>query len=45
MHALAEPTKLEALQREFIQQKHLFKDEQKRAILDKYGGDVCEFIL
>uniref|UniRef100_A0A914UIH5 Pre-mRNA-splicing factor SLU7 n=1 Tax=Plectus sambesii TaxID=2011161 RepID=A0A914UIH5_9BILA len=39
VHALAEPTKLEALKKEFKQQKSGFKDEQKQAILDKYGGE------
>lgn len=40
MHALAEPTKLEAMKKEFEQQKLSAKDEQKSKLLEKYGGEV-----
>jgi pre-mRNA-processing factor SLU7 len=38
VHALAEPTKLEALKKEYKTKKTEFKGEAKRSILDKYGG-------
>ncbi|VDM42511.1 unnamed protein product [Toxocara canis] len=39
VHALAEPTKLEAMKREFEQQKVKAKDEHKEKLLEKYGGE------
>ena len=38
VHSLAEPTKLEALQKEYTTKKDEFKDDAKNSILDKYGG-------
>ena len=38
VHALAEPTKLEALKREYVTKKTELKDEAKSKIFDKYGG-------
>jgi pre-mRNA-processing factor SLU7 len=38
VHALAEPTKLEVLKKEYLAKKDDFKDEVKSKILDKYGG-------
>ncbi|XGW04535.1 hypothetical protein V3C99_015595 [Haemonchus contortus] len=38
VHALAEPTKLEALKREFNKEKASTDNEQKKALLEKYGG-------
>ena len=38
MHALAEPTKLEALKREYVTKKSELKDEAKSKIFDEYGG-------
>lgn len=40
MHALAEPTKLEAMKKEFEQQKSSAKEEHKSKLLEKYGGEV-----
>ncbi|CAB3397378.1 unnamed protein product [Caenorhabditis bovis] len=37
-HSIAEPTKLEALKKEYEQQKNSIKDETKKELLDKYGG-------
>ncbi|CAD6186858.1 unnamed protein product [Caenorhabditis auriculariae] len=37
-HSIAEPTKLEALKREFEKQKGETKDETKKELLEKYGG-------
>uniref|UniRef100_A0A8R1TQY7 Pre-mRNA-splicing factor SLU7 n=1 Tax=Onchocerca volvulus TaxID=6282 RepID=A0A8R1TQY7_ONCVO len=39
VHALAEPTKLEAMKKEFEQQKLNAKDEHKSKLLEKYGGE------
>ncbi|OZC09003.1 Pre-mRNA-splicing factor SLU7 family protein [Onchocerca flexuosa] len=39
VHALAEPTKLEAMKKEFEQQKLSAKDEHKSKLLEKYGGE------
>ena len=39
VHALAEPTKLEALKKEYVQKKDTLKDKAKNQILDKYGGE------
>merc|ERR1712001_713454 len=39
VHALAEPTKLEALKKEYVQKKDTLKDEAKNQILEKYGGE------
>ena len=39
VHALAEPTKLEVLKKEYATKKDVFKDEVKSKILDKYGGE------
>ena len=36
VHALAEPTKLEALKKEYVQKKDTLKDEAKNQILEKY---------
>ena len=38
VHALAEPTKLEALKKEFTEKKDKLEDKAKSQILDKYGG-------
>ena len=38
VHALAEPTKLEVLKKEYSAKKEDFKGEVKNQILDKYGG-------
>jgi len=38
VHSLAEPTKLEALRKEYKDKKDKFKDEAKNSILEKYGG-------
>lgn len=40
VHALAEPTKLEALKREYVTKKSQLKDEAKSKIFDKYGGEA-----
>ena len=39
VHALAEPTKLEALKKEYVQKKDTLKDKAKNTILEKYGGE------
>jgi len=39
VQALAEPTKLEALKREYMTKKTELKDESKSKIFDKYGGE------
>lgn len=39
VHLLAEPTKLELLQKEYEKKKEEFKSETKDTILDKYGGE------
>ncbi|MCP9264914.1 Pre-mRNA-splicing factor SLU7 [Dirofilaria immitis] len=39
VHALAEPTKLEAMKKEFEQQKSSAKEEHKSKLLEKYGGE------
>jgi len=38
VHALAEPTKLEALKKEFAEKKDKLENKAKNAILEKYGG-------
>jgi pre-mRNA-processing factor SLU7 len=38
-HQLAEPTKLESLIREFGERKSTVKDDHKKALLEKYGGE------
>ncbi|WKY13153.1 hypothetical protein Q1695_004178 [Nippostrongylus brasiliensis] len=38
VHALAEPTKLEALKKEFNKEKSTTDNEQRKALLSKYGG-------
>jgi pre-mRNA-processing factor SLU7 len=38
VHALAEPTKLEALRKQYTTKKDEFKDQLKGSILEKYGG-------
>ncbi|KHJ75688.1 hypothetical protein OESDEN_24697, partial [Oesophagostomum dentatum] len=38
VHALAEPTKLEALKKEFNKEKASTDNEQRKALLSKYGG-------
>merc|ERR1712029_1280859 len=38
VHALAEPTKLEALKREFVEKKDKLENKAKNEILDTYGG-------
>merc|ERR1719237_1132225 len=38
VHALAEPTKLEALKKEYETKKTGFKSDAKQSVLDKYGG-------
>jgi len=39
VHALAEPTKLEALKKEYVQKKDTLKEKAKNTILEKYGGE------
>jgi pre-mRNA-processing factor SLU7 len=39
VHALAEPTKLEVLKKEYSAKKEDFKGDVKNQILDKYGGE------
>jgi len=39
VHLLAEPTKLEALQKEFVKKKDEFKSSLTQNIIDKYGGE------
>ncbi|VDD95972.1 unnamed protein product [Enterobius vermicularis] len=39
VHALAEPTKLEAMKREYEKQKIGSKKEHKEKLLEKYGGE------
>ncbi|VDM58508.1 unnamed protein product [Angiostrongylus costaricensis] len=39
VHALAEPTKLEALKKEFNKEKAATDNEQRKALLSKYGGE------
>ncbi|KAK6753530.1 hypothetical protein RB195_012866 [Necator americanus] len=38
VHALAEPTKLEALKKEFNKEKSTTDNEQRKTLLSKYGG-------
>jgi len=38
VHALAEPTKLEALKKEYEAKKTDFKSDAKQSVLEKYGG-------
>lgn len=40
VHALAEPTKLEALKREYVTKKSELKDDAKSILFDKYGGEA-----
>ena len=39
VHALLEPTKLEALKREYVTKKTELKDDAESKIFDKYGGE------
>uniref|UniRef100_A0AAG5DUC1 Pre-mRNA-splicing factor SLU7 n=1 Tax=Anopheles atroparvus TaxID=41427 RepID=A0AAG5DUC1_ANOAO len=39
VHVLAEPTKLELLQKEYDKKKSQFKDEVKNKVLEQYGGE------
>ncbi|KAL1230484.1 Pre-mRNA-splicing factor SLU7 [Trichinella pseudospiralis] len=39
VHALAEPTKLEVLRKEYVVKKEILKSEAQKAILEKYGGE------
>uniref|UniRef100_A0A914ZRY8 Pre-mRNA-splicing factor SLU7 n=1 Tax=Parascaris univalens TaxID=6257 RepID=A0A914ZRY8_PARUN len=39
VHALAEPTKLEAMRKEFEEQKMKSKDVHKEKLIEKYGGE------
>uniref|UniRef100_A0A2M4ADC8 Pre-mRNA-splicing factor SLU7 n=1 Tax=Anopheles triannulatus TaxID=58253 RepID=A0A2M4ADC8_9DIPT len=39
VHVLAEPTKLELLQKEYDTKKSQFKDEVKNKVLEQYGGE------
>ncbi|XP_035779210.1 pre-mRNA-splicing factor Slu7-like [Anopheles albimanus] len=39
VHVLAEPTKLELLQKEYDAKKSQFKDEVKNKVLEQYGGE------
>lgn len=39
VHLLAEPTKLELLQKEYEKKKEQFKSQVKDKVLDKYGGE------
>ncbi|XP_023943047.1 pre-mRNA-splicing factor Slu7 [Bicyclus anynana] len=38
VHLLAEPTKLQMLQRQYEEKKDQFKTQVKQSVLDKYGG-------
>lgn len=40
VHGLAEPTKLELLKKEYAAKKEDFKDDAKKQLLEKYGGQV-----
>ncbi|CAH2267880.1 jg13011 [Pararge aegeria aegeria] len=39
VHLLAEPTKLQMLQRQYEEKKDQFKTQVKQSVLDKYGGE------
>ncbi|XP_050316189.1 pre-mRNA-splicing factor Slu7 [Anthonomus grandis grandis] len=39
IHLLAEPTRLEALKKEFEQKKEQFKTKAQSSVLEKYGGE------
>merc|ERR1711936_1461685 len=39
VHMLAEPTKLEALKKEFEKKKSEFKSDVSKSILERYGGE------
>ncbi|KAL9875078.1 pre-mRNA-splicing factor Slu7-like isoform 1-T1 [Glossina fuscipes fuscipes] len=39
VHLLAEPTKLELLQKEYEKKKEQFKSSTKEHIVEKYGGE------
>ncbi|CAG9562351.1 unnamed protein product [Danaus chrysippus] len=39
VHLLAEPTKLQLLQKEYDAKKEQFKTQVKQSVLDKYGGE------
>ncbi|XP_077293914.1 pre-mRNA-splicing factor Slu7 [Arctopsyche grandis] len=39
VHLLAEPTKLEILQKEYDKKKEQFKSQVKQSVLEKYGGE------
>ena len=38
VHALADPTKLEALKKEFVEKKDKLENKAKNDLLDTYGG-------
>lgn len=40
VHLLAEPTKLQVLQRQYDARKDHFKSQMKQSVLEKYGGEV-----
>ncbi|KAK9870468.1 hypothetical protein WA026_008027 [Henosepilachna vigintioctopunctata] len=40
VHLLAEPTKLELLQKEYDQKKDQFKNKVNKSIIEKYGGEI-----
>ena len=39
IHPLADPTKLEVMNKEFRVKKESFKGEQQQSILERYGGE------
>ncbi|XP_063826353.1 pre-mRNA-splicing factor Slu7 [Ostrinia nubilalis] len=39
VHLLAEPTKLQLLQRQYAERKQQFKTQVKQSVLEKYGGE------
>ena len=39
IHPLADPTKLEVMNKEFRVKKETFKGEQQQSILERYGGE------
>jgi hypothetical protein len=42
VHSIAEPTKLETLKREYEKQIVETKEENKKKLLEKYGGEVSD---
>jgi pre-mRNA-processing factor SLU7 len=44
VHSLAEPTRLEALKKEFEKQKEHSKSSVQNELLEKYGGEVSQNI-